>query len=177
MALDKQSILVTELPDSGRVLDQDINEWVSGWQSFFRLHKTFAFYDKAVITSSAQQYSAGFYCSKYSKMGLAVNFDFVGSTDYEVFLRLQFSDNGSEWYLLNIDPPSFTDDTTGNVLNSSDRGGSILDGEIHMNYAYDTLPKIFIRDVVADYVRVGIRFGGLQAGGSILTTVKGFFTS
>ncbi|MEK7180669.1 MAG: hypothetical protein AAB706_04285 [Patescibacteria group bacterium] len=109
----EQKILVTELPDSGRVLDQDVNEWVSGWQNFFRIQKTVIFIDaQTFAASTSYDKLERFQCGKYRFFDLIVDVDVTG-TPTLLTVNLEFSDDGITWYKLMNGP--FGDLSFGNA--------------------------------------------------------------
>ena len=172
---EKQIILVTEIPDSGRVLDQELNEWVSGWQQFFSLRKVVVFHDKLNMNFTDFSYSASFRCSKYKRVGVAIKFE--GDTPYSnnFFLHTQFSDNGIDFYTNFMQPPGMFNLDASNMYIPSAPGGNVLEGGVYFPFTSSFKNVILVNDIFGDYMRIGIRQTVADAGKTV--TVKGFFVS
>ncbi len=174
---EEKEILVPEVPDSGRVLDQDINEWVSGWQNFFRVQKDVVFIESRSFTvDNTNVYSPAFNCSKYQRFSLAVKTLFaIASGIMEVMI--QFSDNLVDWYEFYYDAYSDKDDTTGNISRPDPTYGGVVRNKIFINGNEQENYNIFSRLVLAKYIRIRVRSNSLAGGNSCIVSVKGFFSS
>ena len=97
---DDKAVEVVEVPDSGKVLDRDINEWVSGWQTFFRQQKTIVFIDAKVFNDVLTSFTSSiFSCGRYRKFDLLTKVTDTG-TPTDIVIHIDFSDNGIDWYKL-----------------------------------------------------------------------------
>ena len=64
--MPETKLITPEIPDQGRVFDEDEAEWVSGWQNFFRRQKVVVFVDKIVFNATTTGYiSSSFKCAPY----------------------------------------------------------------------------------------------------------------
>lgn len=91
-------VLVPEIPDSGRILDQDIKEWISGWQNFFRIQRTVVFIDAQTFgASTAYNKLAAFSCGKYRFFDILLDVDVTG-TPTLLLVNVDFSDDAITWY-------------------------------------------------------------------------------
>lgn len=91
-------IVSPEIPDQGRVFDNDMAEWDFGWQSFFRRQKTVKFIDAQVFNAVVGSVvSASFKCAPYTKFSLLINLA-VANTPTDIVIRVDESENGIDWY-------------------------------------------------------------------------------
>lgn len=94
----EDEVLVPEIPDSGRILDNDVKEWVSGWQTFFRHQRTVVFIDaQTFAASTSYNRLSSFSCGKYRFFDLLLDVDVTG-TPTLLLVNVDFSDDGITWY-------------------------------------------------------------------------------
>lgn len=170
-----QEIIVTELPDSGRILDQDINEWVNGWQTFFRVTKTVVFHDKVNLNITNEVFSQPFRCAKYRQVGVAFNLATPVVGGDTILIYIQFSDDGVTYYTLNTDPPPFYDTVATSLIYPSLANSDPSAGIIEVPAGGIAVPQVFVRPVVGEYCRIGVIPNTPLASDYI--TIKGFFSS
>lgn len=173
--MSQDTIITTEIPDSGRVLDQDTNEWVNGWQNFFRIHKRVVFHDKVGLNVVDDIVSPVFNCSKYSSVGLACVADNNTAPTVDIFVSLQFSGDGVKFYNISQWQQGLYDTVPASYIYPGYSNGDPAAGYILMPYGTILTPQVFALPVVGEYCRVGI-----VPYNPILTqtfTVEGFFRS
>lgn len=170
-----QEIAETEINDSGRVLDNDINEWVSGWQNIFRIHRSVTFFNNQSLNIVNPVNSVSFNCSKYSRVGIAVSpTDLSGGSD-DVLIQLQFSDDGSNFFTLNTEPPLLYNNVELSNIFPALANGDPLGGYITIPSGAFLIPQIFERPVIGEYCRVTVLPLNPLATNNI--NIKGFFRS
>lgn len=98
-----EEIAVTEINDSGRVLDNDINEWVLAWQRIFRRQRIFNLLKEKVFNSVQTFYTDGIYVAPYSHFRIFFNY-LTSGTGYDLAMWPQFSLDGNTWYNISASP-------------------------------------------------------------------------
>lgn len=105
---ETEEIAVSEMNDSGRVLDNDIDEWVSGWQKIFRLQKEFHIVNNRTTTVTADEYiSEAVEISKYRKFVLFWKVK-SNAIDLTIQYQHQYSLDGVDWYYDGAGSSSYT---------------------------------------------------------------------
>lgn len=174
--MPKDVITVTEIPDSGRVLDQDVNEWIDGWQNFFTLKKVVTFFDHEPFANfTSTLYSPAFRCAKYNKLGLAYYVPMIGEPPTWLYFRVEYSDDGIIYYRYNPTPASYRNATTADKYDAYKNSISKYYEEILGHSSVESCRYIFDYPVFGEWCRVGIRNDGLGLANTIV--VKGFFSS
>lgn len=117
--------------DDARVLDQNENEWVRGWETRYRRVKTVVFIDNfEFAATSGAKTSASFYCEPYKKFSLLINLA-VTATPTDLLIEVKFSDDNAKFYKLMNGP--FGDlryeDSAGNLLEE-------IQGECRASYCH-----------------------------------------
>lgn len=97
--MSEEIISVPEVADSGRVLDQEYNEWVSGWQNCFRRQRVIEIFKPYVFAVNGEEkYSDIFYLSPYRRFALYYSMIPAGGNTGDVNVYYEFSYNGSVWF-------------------------------------------------------------------------------
>lgn len=94
-----EDILVSpEIPDQGRIFDNDATEWIHGWQTFFKRHKEVVFIDNQVFNNVVGSVtSASFKCAPYKKFSLLIDLA-VALAPTDIVIRVDESPDGIKWY-------------------------------------------------------------------------------
>ena len=153
--MTEQAVCQPEIPDAGRVLDNDENEWVSGYQEFFKRQRTVTFVDAITFDDTLSTYtSTKFLCGPYRKFSLLLNL-VVALAPTDILIEIFESDDNSNFYKIMNGP--FGDiryeDAAGNKKES-------IQGEIN-----------------APYVRIVVTATGTDATNLFWLTAKMAFSS
>jgi hypothetical protein len=94
-----EELVTPEIPDQGRVYDEDLAEWDSGWQTCFKRHKVVTFLDAIlfndVIGSATSEL---FKCAPYRFAEIC--FDVVKSGEpTNVLYYIETSPDGVAWFV------------------------------------------------------------------------------
>ena len=92
-------ISVPEVADSGRVLDQEFNEWVNGFQRCFRRQRIIKIFDNQPFDGGGgTTFSNAFYLAPYSQFSLYAKQVLIANSLITLNIRIEASLDGSEWY-------------------------------------------------------------------------------
>lgn len=95
-----EEICQPEILDSGRVLDQDQNEWVNAFQNFYKQLFTETFLDSITFDDTlSTKTSSKFSCAPYRKFTLLLDLA-VTASPTDILIEIFVSDDNSKFYKL-----------------------------------------------------------------------------
>lgn len=95
-----EDVCQPEILDTGRVLDQDSNTWISGFQNFYKTQVTETFINNLVFDDSlTSKLSEKFLCAAFRKFTLLIDLA-VTLTPTDILIEIFVSDDGSNFYKL-----------------------------------------------------------------------------
>ncbi len=92
----EEIISIPEVADSGRVLDQDFNEWVLAWQKCFRRQRVFSLEQGKILSNAVDYYTTKAFIAPYKSLTLL--FKIAATSGIDLNYAYQFSLDGSDWY-------------------------------------------------------------------------------
>lgn len=116
----KDEVCQAEILDTGRVLDNDENEWVSAFQNFFKRQRTVTAINAVEFNDSVgTKTSSKFLCGPYRRFSLLINLA-VTLAPTDILIEVYESDDNSNFYKIMNGP--FGDirfeDSAGNKMES-----------------------------------------------------------
>lgn len=116
-----------EISDSARVFDHDENEWITGWQTCYRIQKQKIFLDAVSSDTTSESFS----CEKYQTFSLLINIIPTAGTG-SVRIDVEFSNDNAVWY----------------------KFMNVPFGAIRYSLATGSLKELIKGDINAPYIRV-----------------------
>jgi len=95
---ERPKITPEKLLEYAFIWDEAKNEWVTAYRRDWRRQKTVTFVDEVTFNASVTTYTSDVYeVAPYANFLLLVNLDVTG-TPTDIYINVQFSDDGATWY-------------------------------------------------------------------------------